>query len=210
MVVRALGILGVGALLLACGADSLTEARPPTSQEVDSVTLVDERDDLWVAFSDHRAPVVPNGDVLGAEVSRSSTVLTVTMQYVDIEPRANIQWSIYFVLETGRGIRWEVIWSESQLADAQEWRRSIDITRMNAEDPLGSGCRGLRARADFAEETVTVIVPDRCFGSPRWVVVHDLEATSHPSRGSGQSEYVDNPSTDSPRAEDTPRLVAGS
>lgn len=166
----------------------------------------DGRNDLWVDFAEARAPVLPNGDAVGAVVRRTSDALVVTVRYVDIEPHANTEWGVDLQLDIPSDhLHRQVSWGESQYADTHRWNREADYVKYDSEDPLGERCDGLQGRPHFAAETVTVRVPDRCFNMAPWVVVSGVSARSRSSSGDQVVDYV---GTDGSEPQQTPRLVA--
>ena len=187
-------------LLAGCGHGQATQSR-----SVSHVTLRDARDDLWIMFAHDPAPTTPNGDAVGAVLTRTAHELVVTVRYTDIEPRANHDWGVELALDIPNDqLERQVAWSEYQFADTRGWDREADYTRASSEDSLGQRCSGLRGEPDFKAETVTLHVPDRCFRSAPWVVVEGLSATT---RSRGSQHAADFVGTDGAHAGRTPRLV---
>jgi hypothetical protein len=192
--------LALFTVLLVSGCDT-DRTRP---ESLSRVAVHDGRNDLWVDFAGTRAPLLPDGDAVGAVVRRTSDALVVTVRYVDIEPRANTEWGVDFRIDIpGDRLHRQVSWSESQYADTHRWNREADYVEYDSEDPLGERCDGLHGKPDFTAETVTVRVPDRCFSRAPQVVVSGLSARS---RSRGGDHLVDYVGTDGSEPPQTPRL----
>lgn len=189
-------------ILLAAGCDADRTRPAPVSR----VVVHDVRRDLWVDFTETRAPALPNGDAVGAVARRTPDALMLTVRYVDIEPRANAEWGVEFQMDIpGDHLHRQVSWGESQYSDTHRWNREADYIKYTSEDPLGERCDGLEGKPDFTAETVTVRVPDHCFSKAPWVVVSGLSAQSRSRNGDHVVDYV---GTDGSEPRRTARLVA--
>jgi hypothetical protein len=154
------------------------------------VSTEDDTGDAVVEASGDVAEEPLNVDVVHTDLRRTADTLTITVSYDDIEENGSSEWMVDFQLVNPNGARRQVNWSEADQGDGT-FRQTVTMHRLAQDSVLGNPCPGLEGAADYDAETVTVTVPNRCFGDPAWVKVRDLKATARAADGSAW--YVDGP-----------------
>jgi len=102
-----------------------------------------------------------------------------------------------------------VVWERGQYADTGAWTQGVSVTKATSEDSFGDPCpHGATAKVDYPTRTVTITVPNRCFGRtvPTWIRLADLATSSKAPHMI--NDYSDNPFNATGESESTPRLVA--
>jgi hypothetical protein len=187
-----------------CAEDSTRADQAPVSH----VRVRDGVGDVFLAGSSvtgERLSQASNVDVVSTDVRRTGRALRVTLTYDQLASKASPQWYVSFSLAgSADSFTRTVVWQRGRYADTGAWHQGLDLTRETSEDSFGSPCRTATAAVDYERRTLTLTVPNACFGDPAWVRVDGLEAGSREPHG--PNDYTDIPLNATDEAESTARL----
>ncbi len=194
---RKLAALVASVALLAAGSGAAqgTGRAAPTGLRsvVHAVVLHDGPGDVWT-FSDstsgYELAVQPAADVLRARVTHGSYAVSVRLVFGDLQ-RGRLQWfycdihtpgvTSWFILEVRKG-------QGTVFQDVEgEWLRVPGVTH----------------HVDYATDVVTLRFPRAMVGDPPWVRVRLHNVLRLPDA----TFFTDNPTTDGPTTEFTPRVL---
>jgi len=192
------GVLAVAVLTTVAPAAHAVER--PTG-----VVLHDGSRDVWEV---HFAPEgestatragVPEADVTRAFIRHATFAVRIRMRFANLR-RVGVQ-SYEVQIGTPRNAYFAQVRSSP---GARRGTHSFDGGQ-------GTGCRRMTHRIDYADNVVTMRIPRRCLGRPRWVRVGLTNALRvEGSNGEGEHLYVDNPHNHGPFSDEvTRRLYRG-
>jgi hypothetical protein len=155
-----------------------------------------------------------NVDLTGAEIRRTDSGLRVRLRYHDLAARASQQWSVSYEVVTSAapGLSYVASWEAGRYADTHRWFRGFSVNKTTSEDSFGGPCSGSNARqhhgsasVDYAADTLTLTIPNRCLGGggAAWMRVDQLTSDTAKPRS-----YTDNPFTTTSTSESSPHLAA--
>jgi hypothetical protein len=164
--------------------------------------------------SDPGAKHARNVDLTGAEIRRTDSGLRVRLSYHDLAARASHQWGVSYEVVTSAapGLTYVASWEAGRYADTHRWFRAFSVTKTTSEDSFGGPCSGSNARehhasaaVDYAADTLTLLIPNRCLGggAAAWMRVDELSSGTRAPR-----DYTDNPFTTTSTPASSPRLAA--
>jgi hypothetical protein len=188
------------------------------SGDVSAVRLTDPVGDVFLDgpgnHTDARVKHARNVDLTGAEIRRTDSGLRVRLTYHDLAPRASRQWNVSYEVVTSAapGLTYLALWEAGQYADTDQWYRGFSVTKTTSEDSLGGPCsgsnalqHGASAAVDYAADTLTLTIPNRCLGggAAAWMRVDKLSSGTRAPRG-----YTDNPFYTTSTPTSSPHLAA--
>ena len=192
------GVLSVAALTTVAPAADAVER--PTG-----VVLHDGSGDVWEV---HFAPEgestatraeVPEADVTRAFVRHATFAVRIRMRFANLR-RAGVQ---FYEVQVGTPTNAYFV----QVRSAPGARRGTH----RFDGGHGTGCRRMTHRIDYANNLVSMRIPRRCLGRPRWVVVGLTNGLliERPN-GADETGYLDNPHNHGPFSDEvTRRLYRG-
>jgi hypothetical protein len=174
------GVLSVAMLTTAVPAANGVEL--PTA-----VVLHDGSGDVWAIDltgdepSDPTSADFPAADVTRAFVSHATYAVRIRMRFADLR-RVGAQ---FYQVQIGTPRNAYFI-RVTSTPGARRGRHTFDGGR--------GACRRMTHRIDYANNVVSMRIPRRCLGRPRWVVVGLTNAVLiEGSNGEDQKVYLDNP-----------------
>jgi hypothetical protein len=188
------------------------------SADVSAVRLTDPVGDVFLDgpgdHTDAGAKHARNVDLTGAELRRTDSGLRVRLSYDDLAPRASREWNVSFEVVTSDapGLTYAASWEVGRYADTHQWFRGFSVTELTSEDSLGGPCSGSNAHqhrasatVDYAADTLTLTIPNRCLGGAgsAWMRIDRLTSGTTSRQG-----YIDNPFNTTSTPGSSPHLVA--
>jgi hypothetical protein len=148
----------------------------PAAAGAATVTIDDATDDVYLAKYDETTDTTTyepvgtqvNVDLDEVAVKHGARKVAVTAQYVDLARTTN-RYMYLLRLRTNEGIKRDVT-VDTLMAG---WDGAVTFGKPNGAEVR---CRGLAFAIDYAADTVSVTIPRRCLGNPRYVEAFTVAA----------------------------------
>lgn len=209
---RRLLLLAVLMLLVPAPAYAGTWSAPDRSKDVTS--WVTDPEPAPCGSSTERAePADRTTDLTRVAVHHGEEMLRVSVRYRDLEALGGQNTTIYVRTPEGgrevsvfRSESWGEVQADlTRMPDYEQLAESADECGVFSYTTAGGGCPALSADLDSRRDRLSVVVPRRCLGSPRWVRVgvttyswteespEDLHLDTWTPRGATAGHRVDGP-----------------